>query len=67
MAESGYGNESIGDILATCDLILFTWNLTWALKPDENYIQTRLFPQQPVLNVSQKQRKWIKFCNIKKN
>lgn len=64
MAESGYGNVLIGDILATCDLILLSWNLIWALKTGENYAQTRLFPQQPVLNVSQKQRKLI-FCSIK--
>lgn len=52
MTESGYGNVPIGDILATCDLILLSWNLMWALKAGENYVQTRLFPQQPILNVS---------------
>lgn len=66
MAESGYGDVPIGDILPTCDLILHSWNPICALKRGENYVQTRRFPQQPVLNVSQKQRKWIILCDIKK-
>lgn len=38
-------NVPTGNFLATCNLILLTWHLTWALKRGENYVQTTLFPQ----------------------
>lgn len=66
MAEQGCAIIYPRDFLATCHLILLTWNLTWALKPRQNYVQTRLFPQQPVQNMSLKQRKCIKYCSIQK-
>jgi len=59
-------NVPTGDFLATCDLSVVIWNPTWALKPSENYVQTRLFPQQPVQNVSLKQRKCTIFCSVPK-
>lgn len=61
-------NLSRSDFLVTCDLLPFTWNLTWALKSEncENYVQTGLFLQQPVQNVSQKQRKYTILCSIPK-